>query len=402
MKKKVIAFILVLSVSLCPGCWSRREVEDLAIVTAIGIDRMILDGKEKSKLSVLVARPSQLGGQQAKATAETNADWLVSEVGDTLYEAMRKIYRRSPRNLRIYHNEMVIIGEDSARAGVQDILDYLQRHKDIRLRTWMFVSRGDAGDAMKVLPEFENMLSEEISEILVKSTPAISDTLAVDLRRFSDALVTPGWDAVLPVIRTINPREATGRKREEKEAGQTIVLEGLALFRKNRLAGFMAPEEVTGFLYIIGETQRGAITLEHKSGNGSPSQIAVLISQASSEIKPVFKEGRLEMEIKIDAEGDVVEVQGDTAVGSPDVIKEMNREFSQKVKSIAEKSLETAQKKFKSDVFGFGKIVHQKYPDYWREVEQDWYEIYPEMPVTVKVDAKIRRTSIIADPFQIR
>ncbi|MBU7005946.1 Ger(x)C family spore germination protein [Phosphitispora fastidiosa] len=402
MKKKLIAFVMILNLLLIPGCWSRREVEDLAIVTAIGIDRMVLEGKEKDKISVLVARPSQLGGQQTKASAETNADWLVSEVGDTLYDAMRKIHRRSPRNMRIYHNELVIISENSARDGVEDVFDYLQRHKDIRLRTWMFVCRGEAGEAMKVLPEFENMLSEEISEILVKSTPGVSETLAVDLRKFSDALVTPGWDAVLPVIRVIESGEAAGSKREEKEAGQTIMLEGLAIFHNNRLAGFMSPEEVTGFLYIIGETQRGAITLEHKSGNGSPSQIALLISRASSKLKPVFQEGRLVMEINIKAEADVVEVQGDAAVGSPEVIKELNREFGQKVKSIAEGSLETAQKKFKTDIFGFGKKVHQKYPDYWKEVEQDWYEIYPEVPVTVKVDAKIRRTSVIADPFQIR
>ena len=402
MKKKVIAFMMILSLLLFPGCWSRREVEDLAIVTAIGIDRMVLEGKERSKISVLVARPSQLGGQQTKASAETNADWLVSEVGDTLYDAMRKIYRRSPRNIRIYHNELVIIGENSARAGVQDVFDYLQRHKDIRLRTWMFVSRGDAGETMNAMPEFENMLSQEISEILLRSIPGTSETLAVDLKRFSDSLVTPGWDAVLPVVRVIEPGEAAGSKREQKEAGKTIMLEGLGLFRNNRLAGFMSPEEVTGFLYIIGETQRGAITLEHKSANRSKSQIAVLISRASSEIKPVFQEGRLVMEIKIEAEADVAEVQGDTAVGSPEVIKELNREFGQKIKSIAEGSLETAQKKLKADIFGFGKKVHQKYPDYWKEVERDWYEIYPEVPVIVKADAKIRRTSVIADPFQIR
>ncbi len=402
MKKEIIAVILVLSVLLFPGCWSRREVEDLAIVTAIGIDRMVLGGQEKPKLTVLVARPSQLGGQQANTSAETNADWLVSEVGDTLYDAERKLYRRSPRILRIYHNEMVIIGEDSARNGVQDVFDFLQRHKDIRLRTWMFVSRGDASETMKVMPELENMLSQEISEILVKSMPGTSETLAVDLRRFSEALVTPGWDAVLPVIRTIEPREPKGTKRGEKEAGQTIMLDGLALFHNNRLAGLMPPEEVTGFLYIIGKTQSGTVVLEHKTESGSISRITVLMSRASGEIKPVFREGSLEMEIKIDAEADVVEVQGDAAVGSPDVIRDLNREFSQKVKSIAEKSLDTAQKKYKTDIFGFGKTVHQKYPDYWREIEQEWSEIYPEVPVTVKVDAKIRRTSVIADPFQIR
>ncbi|WP_418790727.1 Ger(x)C family spore germination protein [Phosphitispora sp. TUW77] len=411
MKKKVIALILVFNMFFYSGCWSRSEIEDLALVTAIGIDEMILNGEEMPKMSLLIIRPSQLGVQSASVSKDVNPEWLVSDVGSTLYDAMRKIYDRSPRNLKFYHNQMIIIGEKSARSGLDDVFDFFQRQKDIRPQTWIFICRGEAAEVMKSLPEFESTLSKEVSEMITNSITNTSDTFPVDLLRLSKRILVPGWDSVLPVIRIISPREVKGSKREEKEADKTVMLEGVGVFQKGRLVGFMGVEETTGFLYLADRIQRSIITFKHKAESGREFNISAIISNSSSKTTPVFKDGRLMIEVEIKANADIVEVQSKVDIGDsqqdlplskPETIKHLNSDLNQKIKLMAQKSLDIAQKKYKADIYAFGRIVHQKYPDYWKKVERDWYEIYPEMPINIKVDARIRSTSGIADPFELK
>ncbi|MGI6554832.1 MAG: Ger(x)C family spore germination C-terminal domain-containing protein [Bacillota bacterium] len=51
------------------------------------------------------------------------------------------------------------------------------------------------------------------------------------------------------------------------------------------------------------------------------------------------------------------------------------------------------QREFKADVFGFGSMLAQKYPDYWKTVKNQWDDKhFPEAEVNVKVTADIRRT----------
>ncbi len=39
VRKCLLAVLMLLSVIVLPGCWDKRELTDLAIISAIGIDR---------------------------------------------------------------------------------------------------------------------------------------------------------------------------------------------------------------------------------------------------------------------------------------------------------------------------------------------------------------------------
>lgn len=161
----------------------------------------------------------------------------------------------------------------------------------------------------------------------------------------------------------------------------------------------MTPEETKGFLYILGKAQSGIIAASTEDGKGKLSFLQI---GCNSRIKPTVQNGRMVMEVLINAEAAIGEVDGDVEVGDPRVLKELDTTFSRAVKGLAWKTLQKAQKKLKADVFGFGVSIHRRYPDYWREIERDWYDIYPDLPVIIKVEGKVRRTNIISDPFTIK
>lgn len=400
MKKYKYFAVLLLAVILISGCWSRKEIEDLAIVSALGIDRVEVADKLLYKISLLVVRPSQLGGQRVQATGEKNPEWLVTETGNSIFEALQHTSLRSPRSVKLYHNDLVLIGQKTARAGIQDTLDFMLRHKDIRLRTWIFVSRQEATEVLSGLPETEQLLSQEISEILTKSSPDVSEILPVDLRMFTEALITPGWEAVAPVVVPINPREPLGGPREKKEPSQVIALEGMAVFLEDKLVGFLSLLESKGFLYIIGKSRGGVIPV--KVPGAGAEEVSFVMTRSSSKIKPVIRAGRLEIDVTIRTEADVGEVSGKLEVGDPKVIEKLDRVFSETVRKLTQKTLDKAQKQYKADIFGFGSQVHKEFPRYWREIEKEWYDMYPELPVNIKVEGQVRRTSVLANPVEIK
>lgn len=93
--KRISALILLnLAVSLLlSGCWSRRELNDLAIAVAAGVDKV----GDRYRLSVQVAIPGQVASKKA-GSSQAPATLYTAE-GDTLFEAARRMTQISPRKI---------------------------------------------------------------------------------------------------------------------------------------------------------------------------------------------------------------------------------------------------------------------------------------------------------------
>lgn len=403
---RIISIILIISLLpvLLAGCWSRREIEDLAIISAMAIDQVNLNGREKFRVSIQVIRPGQLGGGQRRGGGGGNKapNWLISGVGETIFDAIRNFGARSPRSMVLYHNEVIIIGERTARQGIGDVLDFLSRHKDIRLRTWVVVVKGEAMDVLKSGPDLESLLSEEISELLTRTAPRVSKGAAVDLREFTEAMVTPGIDAVAGKVEVIRSTETAGEDPVNKqgEPAKSPKVEGLAAFRGAKLAGWLDGNETRGYLYIIGRAGSGIIPV--KAGKGEAQEISFLMTRSQSEIVPRIERGRVTINVKIKAEGDLVEDGSPLPVAKPEILARINRDVAREIHNMAMAALQKAQKEYKADIFGFGDKVHKVEPEFWHRVKDKWDDIYPEVEVKVQVTAKIRRTGMIAEPYEIR
>jgi len=150
-KQFVHTLLILLLMTLVAGCWSRREVEELAIAAAIGIDLVEIQGEQKFRVTLQVIRPQAIGRGNQNAGAGSGggrggdqAVWLESGIGDTIDEAVRNFSTRSPRKLFLAHAKVIVLGEKAARHGLHEYLDFLHRFKEIRLRTWVVVSEGEA------------------------------------------------------------------------------------------------------------------------------------------------------------------------------------------------------------------------------------------------------------------
>ena len=90
-------------------CWSKRELNELAIVVAFGIDKI----DEEYEITVQIVDPSEVSVRQAS----TQRSPVVSyhSRGETIFEAIRKMTTIATRKPYFAHLQVVVLGKISQR-----------------------------------------------------------------------------------------------------------------------------------------------------------------------------------------------------------------------------------------------------------------------------------------------
>lgn len=126
-KKIICLFLMFVVIVFQGGCWSRKEINDLAIVLATGVDQAS-DGK--IRLTVQIARPRAFGGGGQKPSGfEKNNVWVISQNGETVLDAQRYLEAKVSRKVYWGHNVILVLGEELAKQGVRQAINFSPVHR---------------------------------------------------------------------------------------------------------------------------------------------------------------------------------------------------------------------------------------------------------------------------------
>ncbi|MEW5954535.1 MAG: Ger(x)C family spore germination protein [Bacillota bacterium] len=402
--KRTLGLLLALSLLLIPGgCWSRDEIEKLSIVKAVGLDLVNIGGRAKWQVSHSIIQPANMGhqaGQQGGGQGQ-KPEWLVVGLGDTIREAERNNSTRNPRRDYLDHLFIYVVGEKVAREGMHIVIGTWMREPGFRLRPWLLVAEGQAMDILAAEPELERTLASEIAGIIENGLPVVSKGYALPFKDFALQLATPGQDAVAARVELSKPRGGEQPAAGGPEADRKAVrINGMAVFRKDRLAGWMKDRETLGYLYVIGEVREAMIPL--KLPWYRRDDVSISMTGSRSKIKARVEGGRVTMFIDIVAEGELAEVVETNEIANPDTIDLVERELAREIRSLAEDSIRQAQQEFRADIFGFGHRLRKVNPGAWKAMEENWYDIYPTVEVVLNVKTTVRGTGMTVNTPGIR
>jgi len=390
MKKKwMYVLLLILVVNVISGCWSRKELNKLAIVVGIGIDKQ----EGQYLISAQAVNPGEIGekghGEAPVTTYKIQAP--------TTSEALRKITTISPRRLYMSHLRVLIIGEDIAKQGMQDILDYFQRSYEFRPDFYVLVAKNHkAKDILSIFTNLERIPANKIFSSIDTSFKFWAPTTVTYLDEFIKDMVNPGKDAVLPGIQLLGD-EKKGKmklKVEIIDSPARLFNSSIAVFKKDKLVGWLNEQESKGYNYITDNVHMTAGHVELPKGG----KAVVEVIRSKSTIKAIVKKGKPQIQVKITLEGNVGEVEGSINFLEPKSVQEVEKATEQKVKTKTEQAINKAQKQLKSDIFGFGNAINGEYPKVWESLLKDWDKHFADLPVTVMVDAKLRHIGRINNP----
>lgn len=379
---------LLIPIILLTGCWSSREVEDLAIVTIIGLDRITEGGVEKWQVSsrIFKATPEQKG-EVAKGTKEI----LVKGTGVTIQDADLEYLKRMPRVPFFGHMNSFVIGKRAAEESIEEILSIHLSHVQDRPRTFMLVTEGEALDILGAEPDMASTISKEITSIAIDKAKNFGTAMGVTSTEFVECLLSQDRDAFLPRINLVYPDKV------EKSVEKTIDVEGFGVFRGPKLVGWLNKEQATGFLFLCQKGIQGASIIIPVQDE--ETQYTYTVNSSKSKIQPKMEDGKLSFKVTVQTKGTILETGGMTL--TPENLKKKEEVINETLQNMCMSTISKA-KELDSEFLGFMQKLHQVNPAAWQEVKDNWREAFRDAEIEVVVQSKVLNTGRLTKKLEFK
>lgn len=392
MKLKRLLFILIiLSTIFLTGCWSSHEVNTLAVAVCIGIDKT----ENGYLVTEQVLNPRVMASK--KATAESPVVIYTAE-GNDLAEIIRRFTTQSSRILYNADLRMVVIGEDVAKDGIQNILDYFLRNYEYRTDFYFVIAKNStANEVLGILTPIESVPGFSMYISLKMSEEKWAAMKSIRIIELVNTIIADGDNPVLTGIE-ISQDEISPKSTDIlKQSGEYKKLKytGLGAFNKDKIVGWLDEDESKGYNYITDNVKN---TIEYADYD-SKVKITYEIINAKSRTKVYFLENKPAIEVKIKIKCNIEIVEGEFDVSAEENKQVLNKLLASKVKLLCEKALNKAQKELKTDIFGFGEAIHRKYPKTWEKLKDDWNDKFTDLPVNITVEAETIQLGQITKPL---
>jgi len=384
-------FVLIILSLFLSGCWDRRELNELAITLAFGIDKV----DDEYMVSAQVVVPSEVSMNKGAGRSTVT---LFQATGETVYEALRKMTKDSPRKIYPGHLRMLVLGEELAQEGIAESLELLSRDWELRSDFFVAIAKDmTAAEVLNVTTTIESIPANKMYDTLKTSETAWAATNGITLDELIVNLVSDGKEAVLTGIFVTGDKEIGASKQnvESITPSARIQYDELAVFNKDKLVGWLTVQESKGYNDITNSVKTTVNTI-HCPNEG---QATIEVIKYKSDLKGSINNGNPKMDVNVKVEGNVAAVECKMDLTKPETIVELEEIYEKDVKKTIDDAINSVQRQYKTDIFGFGEAIHRSNPKEWKKIKEQWEEEFSELSVNVKVDMKLRRTGTVDNSF---
>ncbi|MCE5285567.1 MAG: Ger(x)C family spore germination protein [Pelosinus sp.] len=380
-----ITLMLVLALPLT-GCWNRRELNTLGIIGMVGVDT----GNNGLKTTFQIIKPEKTskGGEKAGIPVK-----YIQSNGRSVIETFRNATAQFDRKLFVSHAKEFLFSEDVARNGLAEQLDMILRDHELRLSMHLVIIKdSSAADAMNIASGINTIPSSYVDDLLkqYKSHSKSVDSKVID---FLKTYHGKGINPVVTVLKKVKKAKIGTGESEEYELNP----EGAAVFLKDRLVGFLDGPETRGYNWVVGKVASGIVVSPTPNSNGTTS-VEILTAESKNEVE--ITDNNIKIKVKINMTGMLDEETSKIELTEPAVIDMLEQVNSQVIKQEVEHTLLKVQTEYKSDIFGFGQLVHRKYPQKWKNMQDHWDELFSQAAIEVETETKITKTGKSSSPVK--
>jgi len=386
-KVLIISILLILTTSQT-GCndqlFGRTEMQRIEFIRAVGIDK--IDNEDKVRLTVATQsiKPGSKGEQ------EKESDTMYAE-GTTMFEATRNLWTFMDKRPFLGHIEYIIIGEEAAKNGILKYIDFFTRDHEVRLDLEVYIAKGlTAQEIMTkannkdkfIFDRLEGLKSNEIGQSVSNTVDLIEAMYTLDHDYFS---------LYLPCIELHNFRLSN---QQGKGENQDIVMPGFAVFRGDKLVGYLDGKMGRGLNWLRNQVKSGVIPVNSQEG----STVSLEIIESKTKLKPEITDNGLTINVQVRISSNIGEIRSSENIVTRHTLAYLEAQQEQIIKQEIEEVIKYAQDN-QLDFIGAGEAVYRKYPIQWQDMYQEnWSERLAQTRFNVVVDLVIYRTYDILEP----
>lgn len=399
MKTKFVKSLLILSILfinlfLLSGCYDARGIEDLAYVTALGID--ITDDNILS-LTFQISIPgtsSESGSSQSNKTENTTVQCSSIDSGISLVNSYIS------KQINLSHCKAIVFSEKIAAQGLNKYIDTLSNNVEIRPDCNIIISRSSAKDFIQNATPSIETLTARYYEVALKSSEYTGYTTSTELATFVNNIknsfiqasailggINNGDNQIseTPYVGIDGSYKANETPIDDVNNIETF---GTAVFHDDKLVGELTGLENICFLLISDKIEICTISVPSPFESNSEIDLSIRKSK-NSKIKVDIINGSPYISVDLFLEAHGITLNDSIDYTSLSDVEMLQKSAEQYIKLQVTNFLYKTAKELNSDISGFGRYALSKYST-WKEWENsNWTDNYKNSFFIVNVNVSI-------------
>lgn len=238
MKKIIIISSVIL---LLTGCYNYHEVNDLAIVSAMGIEKVA----DQLEVTIEIINTQKAVEESTNSNDKTS---IIHTQGKTLAEAINNLAKNASRHLFFDHMDLIIIGPRLAEDGIKPIIDYILRQDTIRNNISIVASQDRPYDVINTSGSETALVSKKIVSLLANDTDGSGLNINVPFDTFINELLAKNKTVPLSSIKLISQ---ANDKETDNSSSNTIILDKIAVFQNFKLVSTLKKEQALIYKMLV-------------------------------------------------------------------------------------------------------------------------------------------------------
>lgn len=382
--KLLVCFSLLFLLS---GCYNYRELNDIAIVSAIGIDK-----KDDLYDMTFQIMNTKKGGNDSNSNEVQPKFITYNASGKTVQGISRKIILESPRRLYLNHIQVLIISEKLAKEGIVDILDWFARDSESRKDFYVLISK-DPDKVLNTLTSIETLNSKKIADNIKTDSKFLGIAEETTFENVLADYINDKKELVLPSIKLSGDTKKADKSSniETTDPDAKIYLSNMAVFKDDKMLGYLTSDESLAMSFIKNKIKNTIIEYKCDNNNYVTSELFNVKTkiEAQNNNKPKVK-------IKVKGSANINEINCDLDLENSKTIRKINNELNNKIENLIVSSIYSINNKYSTDIFGFEELFYKKDTKYYEKIKNNWTnDNFKNLAIDVDADINLSEKGTI-------
>lgn len=353
--KKII--LLIFLTFICTGCYNYKELNELGIVSAMGISK---DGDlynlDIQLLNVLDSEKSGLNKSPIT---------VISGQGETIFEAARSMNRKTSKVFFLADVDYVFLDQSVLNDGLDEIMDFLIRDTRLSLNFLVVTSTENKSlDILSSISHFDTNSANNLYDAVMNSEIRYGGINSLHVRELINNYYAKGKYTIFPNVYIKDTSKSSENDSLEDSKSESYVEVKNMVFFKDKEAIELTDEETKGVNFLRNKIKNATLTIECDGGYFT-------IETLESKMKLKSKLNIDQLNVKGSVGAEIVYYGCKDNLDNADVLKNISKKAEKEVESYITKAFNKS-KKYNYDFLGLGNYIYKNNYKYFDFENKDW------------------------------
>lgn len=353
--KKVI--LLIFLTFICTGCYNYKELNELGIVSAMGISK---DGDlynlDIQLLNVLDSEKSGLNKSPIT---------VISGQGETIFEAARSMNKKTSKVFFLADVDYVFLDQSVLNDGLDEIMDFLIRDTRLSLNFLVVTSTENKSlDILSSISHFDTNSANNLYDAVMNSEIRYGGINSLHVRELINNYYAKGKYTIFPNVYIKDTRKSSENDSLEDSKSESYVEVKNMVFFKDKEAIELTDEETKGVNFLRNKIKNATLTIECDGGYFT-------IETLESKMKLKSKLNIDQLNVKGSVGAEIVYYGCKDNLDNVGVLKSISKKAEKEIESYITKAFNKS-KKYNYDFLGLGNYIYKNNYKYFDFENKDW------------------------------